>query len=160
MTVRSLSFDDEDDAEMCVFSGYDLLISHHDIADLDWGEVAERAAIDERRGLVIAQVAVLEDLIDEFLIYLADPPDAEAYQRKLDAQTIGPRLELLETKLKQAGLLDQQATERITELRVVVGRRNQLAHGTIYCRPVRVVPIKDLVHKNLELEWVLVDRRS
>jgi len=92
VTIRSLSFDDEDEEALCVFSGYDLMISHYDIADLDWREVAERSSIDERRGLVIAQVAAIEDLIDEFSIYLDDPVDAESYQRGLDTQTIGPRL--------------------------------------------------------------------
>jgi len=79
--------DDDSDEDLCVFSGSDLLISYYDVADLDWQDVAERSAIDERRGLVIAQVAAL-----------ADPIEA---------------------------------------LRRVVRRRNTLAHGTIFCRPVR-----------------------
>ena len=70
MAIQSLSFDDESDEELYVFSGNDLLISHYDIADLDWEEVAERSLIDQRRGLVITQVAVLEDLVDDFLLYL------------------------------------------------------------------------------------------
>jgi hypothetical protein len=50
MTRASVSFDDEDGEELYVFSGGDLLMTHYDAADLDWEEVAERAALDERRG--------------------------------------------------------------------------------------------------------------
>lgn len=160
VAIRSVSFDDEDEDDLHVFSGYDLMIAHYDIADLDWREVAERSRIDERRGLIIAQVATIEDLIDELLIYLDDPVDAESYQRGLDAQTIGPRLAQLSSKLRRAGLLDRLAEERLVDLRTIVRRRNQLAHGTIYCRPVRMVPIKELGRQPIEVEWLLVDRRS
>ena len=67
MAAWSVSFDDDNDEELSVLSGYDLLIAHYDVADLDWREVAERSALDQRRGLVITQAAVLEDLIDEFI---------------------------------------------------------------------------------------------
>jgi len=160
MAVRSLSFDDTDDTDLCVFSGYDLLISHYDVADLDWQEVAERSAIDERRGLVIAQVAHLEGLIDEFLHYLFDPTDPEDYQRGLDRMMIGARLDRFERGLIEHGLLDDQARARLDDLRAVVRRRNQLAHGTLQCRPTRIVPIKDLAHQDIDLEWVLEDRRA
>lgn len=160
MTVRSLSFDDDSDEDLCVFSGNDLLISHYDIADLDWKEVAERSLIDERRGLVITQVAVLEDLVDEFILYLEDPYDPQDFQKQLSEKTIGPRLRMLENLLQRAGLLNHQAVEHLTELRAIVERRNRLAHGTIHCRPTHVVPIKDFGRGDLELEWVLVDRRS
>ena len=160
MTVQSVSFDDDDESELYVFSGNDLLLSHYDVADLDWEEVAERSAIDERRGLVIAQVAVLEDLIDEFIVYLEDPRDVEALRRELDTKTIGPRLDMLESRLRHAGLLDPQVIERIEELRAVARRRNQLAHGTIHLRPLRIVPVEALGRRDVEVEWVLVDRRS
>lgn len=160
MTVRSLSFDDDSDDDLCVFSGNDLLISHYDTADLDWGEVAERSLIDERRGLVITQVAVLEDLVDEFILYLEDPHDPQDLRKQLSGKTIGPRLNMLEDLLRRTGLLDHQAVEHLAELRAIVERRNRLAHGTVHCRPTHVVPIKDLGLGVLELEWVLVDRRS
>jgi hypothetical protein len=89
--------------------------------------VAERSAIDERRGLVIAQIAALEDLIDEFLLYLDDPDDVESYQRNLDSQSIGPRLDQLVSKLRHADLFDQQAQQRMDEVRGIVRRRNELA---------------------------------
>jgi hypothetical protein len=76
MAAWSVSIDDDNDEELSVFSGYDLLISHYDFADLDCREVAERSALDQRRGLVITQADVLEDLIDEFILYLADPHKA------------------------------------------------------------------------------------
>jgi hypothetical protein len=51
MPIRSLSFDDPSDDDLVVFSGHDLMLSRYDHMDLDWQEVAERTAIDERRGL-------------------------------------------------------------------------------------------------------------
>lgn len=106
MAIRSVSFDDDSEADLCVFSGYDLMITHFDGPDLDWEEVAERSALDERRGLVIAQVAVLEDLIDEFILYLVDPRDPEGYQLSLDKKTIGPRIDILEQVLGDQDLMD------------------------------------------------------
>jgi len=158
--TRSLSFDDDSDEDLCVFSGSDLLISHYDIADLDWEEVAERSLIDQRRGLVITQVAVLEDLVDEFILYLEDPEDPQQFGIHLSGKTIGPRLEMLERLLRLAGLLDHQAGEHLAGVRAIVERRNRLAHGTIHCRPTSVIPISVLRRADLELEWVLVDRRS
>jgi hypothetical protein len=160
MSVRSLAFDDDEDDDLHVFSGNDLLVAHYDVADLDWREVAERAAIDERRGLVIAQVAVLEDLIDEFLMYLEDPVDPPAFQDRLDGMTIGPRLEMLESLLDRSDLLGPAAAERIADLRAVASRRNQLAHGTIDCQLARIPPVSELSHQDIEVEWILVDRRT
>jgi hypothetical protein len=161
MPVRSVSFDDDSDEELCVFSGGDLLLAHYDVVDLDWGEVADRSLIDERRGLAITQVVAIEDLIDEFILYLADPPDPARFRdEKLNGVTIGPRLGMLEMALRSAGLLDGEAADCLSAARAMVSRRNQLAHGTIHCRPTRVVPIADLAHVDLDIEWVLVDRRS
>lgn len=39
MPIRSFSFDDDDNDDLHVFSGQDLLTTHYDIADLDWQEV-------------------------------------------------------------------------------------------------------------------------
>lgn len=159
MTVSSVSFDDDSDEDLCVFSGSDLLISHYDIADLDWREVAERSAVDERRGLVITQVAVLDDLVDEFILYLADPVDEATYRADLDRLTIGPRLDRFESLARTASILDVEAEEILAELRRIVWRRNTLAHGTISWRPVGPVRPGSWVH-DIELEWVLSDRRS
>jgi hypothetical protein len=155
-----VSFDDDSEEDLFVFSGNDLLISHYDVADLDWLEVAERSLIDERRGLVIMQVAVLEDLVDEFILYLADPDDLDAFRTQLSRRTIGPRLDMLESYLDGADLLDREAGQHLSELRLIVDRRNRLAHGTIRCRPTGLVQIQDLGLHDVELEWVLVDRRS
>lgn len=161
MSIRSVSFDDGSDEDLCVFSGDDLLQSHYDVVDLDWVAVAERSLIDQRRGLVIAQVAVLEDLVDEFLLYLEDPRDPGRFQEEdLSRKTIGPRLTMLERGLGSAGLLSDEAVGCLAAARTTVDRRNRLAHGTIHWRPTRVVLIKDLAHIDLEIEWVLVDRRS
>ncbi|MCZ7525597.1 MAG: hypothetical protein M5U14_03930 [Acidimicrobiia bacterium] len=159
MAVSSVSFDDDSDEDLCVFSGSDLLISHYDVADLDWQEVAERSAVDERRGLVITQVAVFDDLVDEFILYLADPVDEAMYRADLDRLTIGPRLDRLESIARTAGILDVEAEGILAELRRVVRRRNNLAHGTISCRPVRPVQPGSWIH-TIEFEWVLSDRRS
>jgi hypothetical protein len=53
-----VSFDNDSNEQLSVFSGNDLLITQYDVSDLDWPEVAERSALDERRGLVITRVAV------------------------------------------------------------------------------------------------------
>jgi hypothetical protein len=159
MTRASVSFDDEDGEELYVFSGGDLLMTHYDAADLDWEEVAERAALDERRGLVITQVAILEDLIDEFIHYLADPADPEAYQAELDKCTIGPRLNRLEKLLRRAGLRNRHVAELFNEIRSVIARRNELAHGTIHRRPVEPVVPGSWVD-GIPLEWIITSRRS
>ena len=137
-----------------------MLIAHYDQIDLDWEEVAERGLIDERRGLVIAQVAVLDDLIDEFILYLLDPPDPARYQRDhLDTITTGLRLGSFEQLLRDNQLLDNKASRTIADLRAIVATRNRLAHGTIYRRPTRVAPIRELATFTVDVEWVLVDRR-
>jgi hypothetical protein len=159
MTRASISFDDEDGEELYVFSGNDLLMSHYDAADLDWEEVAQRAALDQRRGLVITQVAILEDLIDEFIHYLADPADPEAYQVDLDKCTIGPRLNRLEKLLLRAGLRDRHVADLLNEIRRVVTRRNVLAHGTIHRRPVEPVEPGSWID-GIPLEWIITSRRS
>jgi hypothetical protein len=48
-----------------------------DQAGLDWEEVTQRSLLDERRGLVITQVAVLEELIDQLILYVVDSADLE-----------------------------------------------------------------------------------
>jgi hypothetical protein len=159
MAARSVSFDDDSDEELFVFSGNDLLTSHYDVGDLDWREVAERSALDERRGLVIAQVAVLEDLIDEFILYLADPVDLGGYQAKLDRLTIGPRVDCLEKLLARANILDAVAIAVLGKIRCVAARRNELAHGTIHCRPVEPVEPESWLD-GVPVEWILISRRT
>lgn len=160
MPIRSLSFDDESEEPMFVFSGEDLLTAHIDQVDLDWEEVAERSILDERRGLVITQVAVLEELIDEFILYVTDPADPAGFQRRLDRTTIGPRIEELEKALKERHLLDEAGAELIADLRTLVDIRNELAHGIIYRTLVYVVPIKELATRDVPQEWRIYSRRS
>lgn len=160
MTVRSVSFDDEDDGELHVFSGNDLLIAHYDLMDLDWSEIAERTMLDERRGLVIAQVAVLEDMVDEFIHYLDDPPTPDALQAKLERQTLGPRLDLLESLLRRGNLADSGVERLLAELRTVVERRNELAHGTLYWRPIGGPPPLPLTDQDVMVEWIVRGRRG
>lgn len=71
--VVEVSFDDDSDEPLNVFSGYDLLLSFHDSVDLDWEKVAECGALDERRGLVITQSTVLEDLLGDVILQLERP---------------------------------------------------------------------------------------
>lgn len=71
MSMRSLSFDDDSADSLWVHSISDLSIGYWEARDLDWEEVVERTALDERRGLVIAQTLVLEDLVNDAIIYLA-----------------------------------------------------------------------------------------
>ena len=132
MPILSLSFDDDSKEPLFVFSGEDLLMAHTDEVDLDWEEVAQRSILDERRGLVITQVAVLEELIDEFILYVTDPADPEECQRRLDRKTIGPRIDELEKALRERDLLDAAVAGLIADLRALVDIRNELAHGIIY----------------------------
>ena len=159
MAAWSVSSDDDNDEELSVFSGYDLLIAHYDVADLDWREGAERSALDQRRGLVITQGAVLEDLIDEFILYLADPIDVDEYQAELDRLTIGPRLDRLEKLLAAVNMFDADASAALEGVRRVAIRRNELAHGTIHCRPIEPVELGGWLD-GIPLEWIIISRRS
>ncbi len=159
MSVNSVSFDDPDDGDLFVFSGDDMLIAHYDLIDLDWQEVAERSMLDARRGLVITQVVVLEDLLDEFILYLADSADQVTFMARLDREMTGQRLKRFRLSLEKADLLDDRAFGLVEDLSKVVRRRNELAHGTIHIRPVgrhRVVPLGG----DVDLEWVITSRRS
>jgi hypothetical protein len=166
--IEELSFDDEVDEDLYVFSGSDFLTSHYDKADLDWAEVASRTAIDERRGLVITQAVVIEDEIDEFILYLADPPNAKQYRAKpMGTWNAGRKRKHLERLLKSAGLFDSYAAPLLEECRRVGERRNRLAHGTIEPRLINVakpgqvvIPIDELDQASLAIEWILTDRRT
>jgi hypothetical protein len=167
--IEQLSFDDESgDEDLRVFSGSDFLMSHYDIAELDWEEIAYRTAIDERRGLIITQTVVIEDVIDEFILYLEDPPDSNKYRTEtLGNWAAGRRRQHLEALLSSAGLLDDRAAQLLEECRRVGLRRNTLAHGTIEPRLVNVakpdqvvVPIDELDQADLAIEWTLTDRRT
>jgi hypothetical protein len=160
MAIRSVSFDDDSEDDLCVFSGDDLVVTHVDGPDLDWEEVAERSALDERRGLVIAQVAVLEEVIDELILYLVDPADPEGYQRGLDRKTIGPRIDELEQILVDLALLNEAISCLLSGLRSVVQRRNELAHGTLYRRSLQTVPIEEFGQRDVDLEWRIRSRRD
>jgi hypothetical protein len=160
MAIRSVSFDDDSDEPLDSFSGLDLLLAHMDEVDLDWEEVAERSFLDSRRGLVITQVAVLEELIDEFILYVADPADPEEFQRGLDRRTIGPRLDELEQALGRRGLLDADGASLLADLRALASKRNELAHGVIFRTMVHVVPIKETATRDIELEWRIYSRRT
>jgi hypothetical protein len=160
MPIVSVSFDDESDEPLFVFSGQDLLMAHIDEMDLDWEEVAERSVLDERRGLVITQVAVLEELIDEFILYVTDPSDPVAFQHRLDRKTIGPRIDDLERALMERDLLDDAGRELIADVHALVNIRNELAHGIIYRTLVYVVPIKELATRDVPQEWRIYSRRS
>lgn len=160
VTVNSVSFDDDSNTDgLYVFSGQDLVTAHYDLMDLDWREVDERTAIDKRRGLVVLQVAVLEDLVDELILYLADPHDEAEMRLRLSRETLGPRITRLEDLLRECNLLDDAAAERIADLRNVTARRNELAHGTIHWRPASK-PIKRALGFDVDMEWVIWSRRS
>lgn len=156
--VNNLSFDDPSDEGLDVISAYELLISELDVADPDWGKIAERTAIDERRGLVIAQVAEMEQVIDDFILYVADPDDVSAYMQRLAAWTIGPRVKEFERLLRVAGVCDEVAVDVIGMLLSVVARRNLLAHGSLYLRPTKWTPIGQW--DGVEFEWMLRDPRT
>ncbi|WP_146167645.1 hypothetical protein [Micromonospora sp. MH33] len=158
--VVEVSFDDESDEPLSVFSDYDLLLSFHDAADLDWEEVAERSALDERRGLVITQSTVLEDLLGDVILQLERPGDPERRQREIDQWMIGKRLNRVESLLSSGGYLEANSSFPRETLWAAVRRRNELAHGSI----IRVIgdayPRPDGPGKTRRVEWQLVDRRT
>jgi hypothetical protein len=168
VTLENLTFDDDCDEDLSVFSGSDLLMSHYDIADLDWAEVADRTLIDERRGLVITQAVVIEDVIDEFILYLDDPPDPARYRTEtMGGWTAGRRRQEFEKLLRRARLLESNAVRLLDECRAVAERRNTLAHGSIQPRLINVanpaqvvIPVSDLQRASLAIEWTLTDRRT
>lgn len=157
---QSGTFDDENIDHLYVFSGHDLLLAHYGHSDLDWQEIAERTEIDERRGLLVCQVAVIEDLIDEFILYLKDPEDAEAFRlHKLARLTIGPRIDMLQDLLETNGLATDKALAHLTDARNIVQRRNTLAHGTIF-RHHQLPSASAATSIAGTSQWMLLDRRS
>jgi hypothetical protein len=81
------------------------------------------------------------------------------FQAGLDTCTIGPRLDRLEKLLRRAGLRDHHVAGVFDEIRRVVARRNELAHGTIHRRPVESVVPGSWVD-GIPLEWIITSRRS
>ena len=144
-----------------MFSGDDLLVSDDDVADLDWAESEEQSVIDPRRGLVAAQVAFLKALVDEFILYLDDPHDTESCGATSARKTTGPRgsrcSRCSRADSRPVGL-DDQAIDHLNGCGG--GTLQPPAHGTIDARPTRIVPIRDLPDADLELEWVLIVRRT
>ncbi|GGL88630.1 hypothetical protein [Micromonospora yangpuensis] len=158
--VVEVSFDDGSNEPLNVFSDYDLLLSFQDAADLDWEEVAERSALDERRGLVITQSTVLEDLLGDVILQLERLSDPERRQREIGQWMIGKRLSRVETLLSSGGYLEASSNFPREALYGAVRRRNELAHGSI----IRVIgdayPRTDGPGKTRRVEWQLVDRRT
>ncbi|MFF5181430.1 hypothetical protein ACFY2Q_25660 [Micromonospora sp. NPDC000316] len=158
--VVEVSFNDNSDEPLHVFSGYDLLLTFHDAADLDWEEVAERRALDERRGLVITQSAILEDLLSDVIVQLERPGNPETRQRELDQWTIGKRLKYVESLLGNGAYPEGNSTFPFEELWDAVRRRNELAHGNLTRVVGEACPRSDGPGKTRRIEWHLVDRRS
>ncbi|WP_200216391.1 hypothetical protein [Micromonospora coerulea] len=158
--VVEVSFDDDSDEPLNVFSDYDLLLSFHDTADLDWEEVAERSALDERRGLVITQCTILEDLLGDVILQLERPDDPETRQRDLDQWMIGRRLSHVELLLESGEPSEANSSFPREELWAAVRRRNELAHGNIMRVIGEAYPRPNGLGKTRRVEWRLVDRRT
>ncbi|MEU1399087.1 hypothetical protein ABZ403_23865 [Micromonospora zamorensis] len=158
--IVKVSFDDDSNEPLNVFSDYDLLLSFHDTADLDWEEVVERSAIDERRGLVITQSTVLEDLLGGVILQLEGPGDPETRQREIDQWMIGKRLNRVESLLLSGGYLEANSSFPRETLWAVVRRRNELAHGSISRVIGDAYPRLGGPGKIRRVEWQLVDRRT
>lgn len=158
--VVEVSFNDNSSEPLHVFSGYDLLLAFHDAADLDWEEVAERGELDERRGLVITQSTVLEDLLSDVIVQLERPNNPETRHRELDQWMIGKRLKHVELLLGNNALPEANSAFPLEELRAAVRRRNELAHGDLMRVVGEASPRSDGPGKTRRIEWHLVDRRS
>ncbi|KAB1118476.1 hypothetical protein F6X54_03300 [Micromonospora aurantiaca] len=162
MSVEAVevSFNDNSDEPLHVFSGYDLLLAFHDAADIDWEEVAERGALDERRGLVITQSTVLEDLLSDVIVQLERPDKPETRLRELDQWMIGKRLKHVESLLERGAYPEVKNSFPFEELWDVVRRRNELAHGNLMRVIGEACPRSEGPGKTRQVEWHLVDRRS
>lgn len=157
--VVHVSFNDDSNESLDVFSSYDLIVAFHDEVDLDWEELAERRALDERRGLVITQSTVLEDLLSDAIVRLERPDNPESRHRELDQWMIGRRLNRVELLLRDSAV-PEAGTFPIEELWAVVRRRNELAHGDLKRIVGQAFPRSDGPGKTRRVEWLLVDRRS
>ncbi|GGM48815.1 hypothetical protein GCM10011608_37110 [Micromonospora sonchi] len=158
--VVEVSFDDDSDEPLNVFSDHDLLLAFHDEVDLDWEEVAERSALDQRRGLVITQSTVLEDLLSDVILQLEEPDDAEARRSELDQWMIGKRLKRVESLLANGASPEENRSFPREELWAAIRRRNELAHGDITRVTSDPYPRPDGPGRALQVEWRLVDRRT
>ncbi|MEU8377459.1 hypothetical protein AB0C22_30725 [Micromonospora sp. NPDC048894] len=158
--VVGVSFDDDSNEPLNVFSDYDLVLSFHDAVDLDWEEVAERSALDQRRGLVITQCTVLEDLLNDVILQLERPNDPERRRSELDRSTIGTRLKRVESLFTSGAFTEAARGFPREELWAVIKRRNELAHGSLTRVVNEVRPRPDGPGKTQRVEWHLVDRRS
>ncbi|MGW3607915.1 hypothetical protein [Micromonospora sp. NPDC005161] len=158
--VVEVSFDDGSDEPLNVFSDYDLLLSFHDEVDLDWEEIAERSALDQRRGLVITQSIVLEDLLGDVILQLEKPDDPETRRSELDQWMIGKRLHRVESLLASLPSSEANRSFPREELSAVVRRRNELAHGNITRVVGEARPRTGGPGKTQRVEWRLVDRRT
>ncbi|MBQ1022968.1 hypothetical protein [Micromonospora sp. C95] len=158
--VVEVSFDDDSDEPLSVFSNCDLLLSFHDTVDLDWEEVAERSALDERRGLVITQSTALEDLLGDVILQLERPNDPETRRSELDQWMIGKRLNRVESLLASGASPDADRSFPREELWAAIRRRNELAHGNITRVISEAYPRPDGAGKTQRVEWHLVDRRT
>ncbi|MFF5056713.1 hypothetical protein ACFY1S_26380 [Micromonospora sp. NPDC000663] len=158
--VIEVSFDDDSDEPLNVFSSYDLLLSFHDEVDLDWEEVAERSEIDQRRGLVITQSTVLEDLLGDVILHLEKPDDPETRRDEIDQWMIGKRLHRVESLLANRPSPETNRGFPREEMWAVVRRRNELAHGNITRVVGEARSRPDGPGKTQRVEWHLVDRRT
>jgi hypothetical protein len=158
--VVKVSFDDDSDEPLNVFSDYDLLLSFHDEVDLDWEEIAERSVLDQRRGLVITQSTVLEDLLGDVILQLEKPDDPEARRNETDQWMIGKRLNRVESLLASGASPDADRSFPREELWAAIRRRNDLAHGNITRVIDEAYPRPDGSGKTQRVEWHLIDRRT
>ena len=117
-----------------VLTGQDFRISHYGGSPMDNPAVEERTVLEALRGLVAAQMTVLDDLLDEFVLYLMDPRASDVFEvRVLGARMTMGRVELLEPLLEDCGL-KTTAGDLLSRLRTVVERLNVLAHSPIFVR--------------------------
>lgn len=58
--------------------------------------------------------------------------------------------------LGDLALLDETASRLLSDLRSVVDRRNELAHGTLYLKPLQFV----LGQRDVDLGWKIRSRRD
>ncbi len=123
-----------------VLAGDELLIAHYGASGIDWQQVADRDVVETLRGKVVAQATVLEDLVDEFLLYLRDTPpeDLDTDADPTKHWQLGRKVDDLRAALKDCGLA-AVAKGPLDQVGRALKRRDVLAHSPLMVREGRVV---------------------
>jgi hypothetical protein len=98
--------------------------------DDDPEEALEARRIHELRGLVMAQVAEIEDLLRFVLVEAGSRTNRTSRSLRLHRPTAGAALKRVESLLEEIGLAER-FRHHITQMESTIHRRNKLVHATV-----------------------------